>query len=191
MLILLMVKLKNISIYFKSDCCNDNKKDIENQEPNNGMGSLLVEPIPGRLERFFAWMKKHHKLDLQEICVTFKPKYHNMNMTMLHTKFKKTIQSYMAKYDYFKPVYLFIPEFNKSGMLHYHGVVYFDNANDYWTADLKRKLNSLYGRTEGKKIYNIENYINYIKKDIEKQKFTIKPFCSIHEELQGASEENA
>ena len=115
-------------------------------------------------------------LELHEICVTFKPKWHKMNSTYLHNKFKDWFKKFIIKHNYFKPSYLMIPEFNASGIIHYNGIVYFDNANDYWTAELKRLSNNRWGRTLGKKIYNIDNYITYITKDINKQKFSIKHF---------------
>lgn len=143
-----------------------------------GVLPLVETPIPPLMPdtdlkaNLFFSHKRH--LDLQEICITFKPSYHTLNPTTLHNAVHRHIKRYLQKYMYFKPVIYIVPEFNQSGILHYHGIVYFDNSNDYWVADLKRKLNNKYGRTKGKKIYNYDNYLKYIQKDIHKQRFTIK-----------------
>lgn len=170
------MKFKDISLYFKSDCCNTTEKPIGNTE----IGESLVEPIEknGTLERAFKFFHKICHLDIQEICCTFKPKYHQFNATALHNLFRKTIKKYFNKYSYFRGSYLFIPEYNSSGILHYHGIVYFHNANEYWSSDLKRMLNNKFGICKGKTVYDIANYKKYITKDLDKEKFTVRPFAS-------------
>lgn len=116
------------------------------------------------------------RLPLHEICVTFKPRYHSLNPTVLHNKFKSYFVKKMNELIIFQPSYIMIPEFNKSGILHYHGIIYFDNANDYWCAEIKRIINRTFGNTKGKQVHDIDNYVKYILKDIDKQKFTIKHF---------------
>lgn len=145
-----------------------------------GVSPLVETPPPPitpeeDLKAILFWNSKRH-LDLQEICITFKPKYHNLNSTYLHNILIKHIKKYLQKYNYFKPVIYLVPEFNNSGILHYHGIVYFDNSNDYWVADLKRRLNAKFGRTTGKSIHNLDNYLKYIQKDLHKQKFTINSY---------------
>lgn len=134
---------------------------------------------PADFSAQYTYFSDIKHLDIHEICVTFKPKYHHFNSSILHHKFKDFIKNYSLKYAYFKPVYIFIPEFNSSGILHYHGIIYFDNANDYWTADLKRVLNTKFGRTIGKKVHKFKNYWAYIMKDIHKGKLTIGPFTNV------------
>lgn len=152
------------------------------------IGEPLVEPIEKKEENLFLEPDYHvlkilklissklSHLPLEEICVTLKPKFHKHNSTFMHNKIKKFIMNYIKDHSYFKPLMIMIPEFNKSGILHYHGIIYFDNASDYWTADMKRRLNNKFGICCGKKVYNIDNYITYITKDIHNQKFTIRPF---------------
>lgn len=171
-----MPTLKDISLFFRSDCCN--KTVI-----NNGRVPSLVETLPEKLDHVYEQFNKLRHLDLQEICITYKPKYHKQNPTYLYTQTRDFITSYMKKHEYFKPLYIFYPEFTSQGILHLHGIVYFDNANDYWTAEIKRILNNKFGLTKGKKIYNLDNYWTYINKDIHKQKFTIQPFHNIREEV--------
>lgn len=156
-----MPKLKDLLIEV------DSKTLVESTPPQ-------ITPETDLKANLFFSHKRH--LDLQEICITFKPSYHKLNPTVLHNAVHKHIKKYFQKYMYFKPVIYMVPEFNQSGILHYHGIIYFDNSNDYWVADLKRKLNNKYGRTRGKSIHNYDNYIKYIQKDIHKQRFTIKSF---------------
>ena len=163
----------DLKVFF--ECCNKT-------EPSKKGGSPLVEPPPrpsAEYDSYHNRLKDLAHLDIQEICITYKPAHHKKNPTKLHRETKKFIQKFMKEHDYFKPTYIFIPEFNKAGILHYHGIIYFDNANDFWTAELKRRLNQRYGRTEGKKVHDLTNYWTYMTKDIHKQKFTIKPFTNI------------
>lgn len=178
-----MVKFKNIELFFQSDCCN---KTVNRSTEDRAIDSPLVESMPDppkNLLDIYNKFESMNHLDLQEICVTFKSKYHKMNTGYLHNNFKKWFVKWIKKHLYFKPTYIMIPEFTKAGVIHYHGIIYFDNANDYWTAEIKRLCNNKWGRTQGKKIYNIENYWKYITKDITKQKFSIKMFTNVLCEL--------
>jgi len=168
-----MPTFKDISIYFRSDCCNKTEIDP-------GIGSVpLVEPMPENWLHAYEQFKKIQHLDIQEICITYKQKFHTWNPSTLYNQTRDFIQKYTRKYTRFRPLYVFFPEFNSSGVLHLHGIIYFDDANDYWTADLKRMLNNKYGRTVGKRVFNLDNYWLYINKDINKNKFTIQPFTNI------------
>jgi len=166
-----MVTFKDISIYFKASCCNKiDSNPLSNLSPKKS-------PPSETLEKIYKKFSIYSYVDLQEICVTFSPKkYGEWNNTRIHNFFKKTVIQYCNKYSYFEPSYLFIPEFQKNGMVHYHGIMYFNNANDYWVAEFKRMCSIKFGITAGKTVHNIENYWKYITKDTEQEKFTILPF---------------
>lgn len=184
-------------------CCNGNKiTNSPTQAPNNSIVSTLGETMPEKrhtsedeqdddiwtptktvpytriYNRFLELYNK--KCDIQEFCITFKPRFHKDNATTLHIKVKKFFDNLRWEKESFRPSFLLMPEFNKSGILHYHGIIYFDDANEYWTAYVKRKCNSKFGNTKGKTIFNFDNYYTYMMKDKHKNKFTIQPIYYLH-----------
>lgn len=165
--------LKDISLYFKSNCCNETK-------PKHGMVSTLGETMPQKWHlRMYEHFWKHKHLPLHEICITFTPKWRKQNNLVLHTKLKEFIQRFMAKHQSKRPWYIFYPEFSPKGYLHYHGIIYFDNANDYWMSEIKCAIRNKFGNTEGKQIYNFSKYWAYMTKDKEKDLNNIKPYSNI------------
>lgn len=168
------IKKVNIEIYFNPKYRNDtNTNDREVQNP-------LVEPLPLTIHPYVKrYFKEISRLPIHEICITFKKTYHDMRATALHNKVREYIEKYTKKYEYFKPSYIFCPEYNASGILHYHGIIYFNNSNDYWTADLKRLLNNKFGRTKGKEVYSFKKYWQYMTKDTNKGKFTVRYFHNV------------
>lgn len=182
-----MVKLQDISIYFSSNCCN--KKSIENISQTHktpvGKVSSLGETLP---EKWHQQVENHFTsykhLPLHEVCVTFTPKWRRLNALILHTKFKGFIQKFMAKHKDKRPWYVFYPEYSPKGYLHYHGIIYFDNANDYWTNEIKRLVRNKFGNTEGKEIYNFSKYYLYMTKDKNKNIGQITPFTNVKVDSQ-------
>lgn len=164
------IKDNDLKVFF--NCCN-------RKEPSRDSTPLSNLCPPVTYEEEYKVLQGIEHLDIQEICITYKPKYHKKNPTTLHRETRKYIIRYMKEHEYFKPYYIFVPEFTKAGILHYHGIVYFDNANDYWVADLKRKLGIRFGITQGKAVSNLSNYWKYIMKDTQKQKFTIQVFSNL------------
>lgn len=167
---------KDISIYFQPKLqinkgCADSKPCRIQQPPTNDPDFDL--------DKCFNHFINHKHLELHEICITFNNKWIKMNSLLLHNHLRKYIQSFMAKNKGIKPWYVFMPEFSNSGRLHYHGIIYFDNANDYWISEFKRLLRNRYGRTEGKKIFCLDNYIAYIRKDEKKDIGNIQPYYYI------------
>lgn len=153
------MKFKDISLFFiiKSDCCI-----------NGGIGSeVLVEPMPEPAD-YFSQLDIMSHLELYEVCVTFASQTFS-NLT-LERDFTEKLTRYLKKFIFKKGVkcnyvLLFVPEYNKSGVLHYHGLVYFDNANYYHAHKLIRYCNRVFGRTQGKLVYNYDNYKKYMLKD--------------------------
>lgn len=166
---------KDISFYFQPKLsingCADSKPLSNPATP---------KPDPDYdLNKCFEHFDNNQHLDLHEICITFNNKWIKINALLLHNHLKKYIQSFMAKHRTLRPMYVFMPEFSNAGRLHYHGIIYFDNANDYWTSEFKRLLRNRYGRTEGKKIFNYEAYAAYIRKDEKKDIGNIQPFYKL------------
>lgn len=163
----------------KSSCCN---KSV-------GIGQPLVVPMhpePAELFRPFIEISQlpqnlQNDIDIHEFTVTFNPRKVTVKIDKaepgaandyIHDWFTRTITRYIKVY-LFKKVktkynILFVPEFTKAGLIHYHAIAYIENASDYYIAKLKTYCNREYGRCIGKKVYNINNYIKYISKDIGK-----------------------
>lgn len=138
----------------------------------------LVETMPKLRDELMGTFKKLSRLELHEFTITFdldKLGYaidcNNLN-DILEDKVAMFLLEWRKKLNnrkYAEDWCIFVqPEYTKVGVLHYHGIAYHDNANDYWNALLKRKLNGKFGRCTGKKIYDITNYITYISKDYKK-----------------------
>lgn len=154
-------KLRDISLYFKSSCCNTTNSSIVN---------TLVETMP----KLPASLPVKNNLPYYEFTSTFdlnKLRYSSdcidLN-SILYKKYKNTMIKYIKKYLIKKQkAYLFyaMPEYTKSGLLHFHVLCYFDNANDHYCNRLILYSGRKFGRTVGKKVYNKENYVRYISKD--------------------------
>lgn len=128
--------------------------------------------------------QKYQKLELHEFCITFKNKWTKVNVLTLHNNVTKYItklcQRWEKKLNYQHTMIILYPEFSSSSRFHYHGIAYFDNANEYYIHEFKRLLNNRYGRTTGKRIYNFNNYWKYITKDNEKNKGLIMPYAYVN-----------
>lgn len=133
-----------------------------------------LEAFNNHIEIFCHLQKQ--KINIHEITITFKPKYHDYNNLHLYSYAKDSITKWFRDIMYFKPNYLFVPEFTQMGILHFHGLLYIDNGCDYWVNETKRRFQTKFGRTKGKEIYSLHNYIKYILKDLGKSHYAIKPF---------------
>lgn len=158
--------LQDISIYF----------GIKRSATNHGIVSPLVETMPKLQDNL---LNKLSKLPVEEFTITFnlqKLKFasncENLNCILyklVYDLFRKWIKNNLSKQkDYI--IYM-IPEFHKSGIIHFHAIAYFDNANDYYINKLKILLNRKCGRTEGKKIYKLDNWYKYIHKEYKPENF--------------------
>lgn len=174
------MQLKDISIFFTPKCNNTEVINI-NKQSTVGRVSSLGETLPKKrhqqIEQLFS---KYKHLPLQEICVTFTTKWRKQNILLLHNNFRNYVDKHFKKHKDKRPLYCFYPEFSPKGYLHYHGIIYFDNANDYWTNETKRLIRNRYGNTEGKQIYNFTNYFTYMTKDKEKDIGNLQSFYGDH-----------
>lgn len=147
--------LKDISLYFKCSamCCNSEK----------GL-KVLVQPLQ-KIEPILEMLNDLKHLEIFEFCVTYQPNP-NSNLTNeydLREKLDKWVKRNTKKQKNY--VILLMPEYSKTGALHWHGMMYFDNANHYHCYKLIRYLNRVIGRTAGEPVKNYENYSNYMLKD--------------------------
>lgn len=118
---------------------------------------------------------------LHEMTITLRDKLLNSdkNLLIIHTEIKDYLLKKITK-DFVKQglkeyYLLIIPEFSKAGRLHYHVLMYMESS-EYYYAEIKRHCRRRFGRCEGKEIYNLENMINYTKKDINKNKGHVLPY---------------
>lgn len=127
----------------------------------------------------FALFRALSNCLIHEMTITFKDKHLDKNLLLVHTGVKDYLIKKITK-DFVKEglkqyTLLIIPEFSKTGRLHYHVLMYMDSS-EYYYAEIKRYLKRRYGRCEGKQIYNLENIILYLSKDIDKNKGNITPY---------------
>lgn len=174
------MKLQDISIYFTPKCCIKNI-EINKQKSTVGRVSSLGETLPEKRHQTIEQLFRTYKhLPLHEICVTFTPKWRKQNILSIHNNFRTYVDKLMKRNKDKKPIYCFYPEFSPKGSLHYHGIIYFDNANDYWVSEVKRLIRNRYGNTEGKAIYNFTNYFTYMTKDKGKDIGNLQSFYGDH-----------
>jgi hypothetical protein len=108
---------------------------------------------------------------LEEFCITLNTDNQQLNYLTNHNKVDKYISSWCKRNEELKPVYLIIAELNKSGMIHWHGVITFTwpEANSYFhIARFKDSLRKKFGRTVGKQVFSSKKYLKYISKDQNK-----------------------
>lgn len=168
------MKFKDIRIFFniKSQCCN------QLQDPLHGW-KTLVEPMQNP-ESYFENLARYKHLDLYEFCVTYDPNrkmkknrrtYYLDNNIHRETDLRESITKYISTKSFGEGkkisnyILLMFPEFNNMGVLHWHGMMYFNNANYYYCNKVISYFNKKYGRTRGKKVYNFDNYKSYMLKD--------------------------
>lgn len=150
-------KLFTLDRFFKTS----NKRSSDNRVPNPWRNSARK---PADLERL-------ENVTYYEMTVTFKPNKYQASKdpnTQIYTLFKDLIERYiLRKIHKSQTYYTFyaMPEFTKKGILHFHCVMYFDNANDYHCNNLIVYSNRHFGNTIGKEIYKMENFLKYISKD--------------------------
>lgn len=151
---------KDISIFFKSSCCNK----------TTGIVETLGETMP----RSPDTLVKILLVDYYEFTTTFdlsKLHYdrncHDLN-DILYKFYKETITKFIKKYIDKKQTYYMVysmPEYTKAGLLHFHTINYFDTGNEYYSAKLRLYSSRKFGNTLGKKVYDFNNYITYISKE--------------------------
>lgn len=164
----------NISkFFFNSKCCNTVKSNTYR------VVNSLVEPLRKKPALIMAPYIALSPALMHEFTVTFNlnklrfrtpASYQGLN-EILYDSFKEKIGRYVVSYLFPKKLevtyrILFVPEFMKNGMLHFHALAYIDNASHYYDAKLKNYCNKQFGRCTGKVIYNISNFTTYISKTI-------------------------
>lgn len=161
----------DISKFFlKSNCCIKNINNI------TCIGGSLVEPMPKTQAELISPFIQYKDL-CQELTITFNltklgfsPSCPDLDH-VLHNRVKTNIGKYIERYLFPKDIknqtfhLLLMPEYTSAGVLHFHAIVYISNAVEYYIAKLKRYCQTKFGRTLGKKIYNLDNYVTYIFKD--------------------------
>lgn len=159
-------KFKDISLYFKSDCCNKNETSV--------VSPTSCERAP-QLTSTFLEVSKYHTY-LKECCA--------INCTMIKTtitigtqwlgklsaddqyiQFVKQIKKHIPYHSKVKYIYHF--EYMKNGQLHAHGLEigsYQQRFHDSFVSFGKRNLNA-HSYVEVKNKNGIAEYLNYINKE--------------------------
>lgn len=150
-----------LNCYFNKTIINNTSGSTTLSEPrpdSQQLRAIIVEEIVKKLpiDQF-----------LQEVCITLRPTFHNKSSTDVYKLVKDYLYRYQKRYQHTGIKFVFTPEFNKMGILHFHGIVSFNEYTSNNVAEFKRKLNNKFGRTEGKQVQNIAKYIEYITKDTD------------------------
>lgn len=155
-----MIKLP-LNCYFNKTTINNTSglKPLSKPRPDSHqLRSQIIENIvkPAIIDQY-----------LQEVCITLHPKYHNRSSTDMYDQVSQYLKRYHRRYQHTGIKFVFTPEYNKQGIIHFHGIVSFTEDTKYNISEFKRKLNLKFGRTEGKQVQNIMKYIEYITKDTD------------------------
>lgn len=167
-------------------------KKIFNQVTEHG-GKPLSPPCPADYNHVWNHFANYSEVyNLQEVCITFRSKYHQLEASRLYRESKTYLQRYFRRIRKTGVNYIAVPEFNRSGILHYHLLIMFFNVQDteYHIARFKRIVGNKYGRTVGKQAIYLfpsgdgdkkkKGYLKYMQKDINKLKHGyIRPFFHI------------
>lgn len=105
---------------------------------------------------------------LEEFCITLNTINQNKNYLEMHNEVSDYMKRWCKRNEDLKPIYLLVAELNKSGMIHWHGVITFTwpEANTYFhIARFKDSLRKKFGRTVGKEVFSPKKYLEYISKD--------------------------
>ena len=117
-------------------------------------GQPLASPCPENYNHIWDHFTTHSEIyNLQEVCITLKVKYHQLDSRVMYTDVKSYIHRAFRRLRRLKPNYIFVPEYTKSGIIHFHGLIMFFNCQDteYWIAEFKRKVNNKYGGSRERK----------------------------------------
>ena len=153
-------------------------------------GSILARPCTTDYNHVWNHFKNYSEVyNLQEVCITFRPKFHQLEASRLYRESKTYLQKYFNRIRKTGVNYVIVPEFNKSGILHYHCLIMFFNIQDteYHIARFKRIMNNKYGNCKGSQVFNLlphgskdkKGYLMYLQKDIDKNVGYIRPFYKI------------
>ena len=158
------MRIKNINFFFKPSCCVNCTCDNCISIGSNP----LVEPMPAS-SGIFEYLDTIKHLDIYEFCITYDPR-DNLSNKSRERNTRNKIGKYLKSKSFHegtrnKYIILMLPEYNSSGILHWHGMMYFDNANYYYVHKLIRYCQRQFGRTMGKKVFNYDNYKTYMLKD--------------------------
>lgn len=162
-----MVKFKDISIFFMSSCCN--KKGKEKSDKTENRGSLLGEPLPKFWKKIIKAIDNPGR-ELHECTITFTNKMLRLNLLVIHNMLRGYVERYakrVKKKHNIKFSYIMVPEFSKTGRLHFHAVLY-SEGYEIHIHDFKHRVRNKFGNTEGKMINNKQKWFDYISKDLEK-----------------------
>lgn len=170
-----MVLFRDIRMYFKSSCCNDNSV-----VDSDGAELSLDQTLPNLTElRDFL----RGSYQIYEVTLTFSPK--KLRAERFETDhyaagvLLRRFISYLRKKG---AKWFLIPEFTKAGALHYHGVLKFMDYSDsmhsfnYYKRNIGilkyRQIEDLYGEyklTHAKG--SLEGWHTYITKDKDKMNY--------------------
>lgn len=148
------------------------------------VSNTLVETMPGRGPKILLLIdgfKPYWKLQAQYGAHAFminpnphKPKYNGVEAiqqygaVMLTIKKYFNLQRFKQKHMHTYYSWVLLPEFSQTGKFHMHGMIYFENANDYWIADFYQWCNRYIGFTGGKTVHDFEKAWEYMIKDYHK-----------------------
>lgn len=153
-------------------------------------GQPLARPCPTNYSHVWDHFKNYSEVyNLQEVCITFKPKYHQLEASRLYRESKTYLQRYFHRSRKLGVNYMAVPEFSKNGILHYHLIIMYFNVQDteYHISEFKRIIGNKYGNTKGSQVANLlasadgknKGYLKYMQKDILNNKGYIRPFYHI------------
>lgn len=172
-------------------------KCMKREKPSQSIVVTLVETMPEKRLEILAAFEEIRHLDIHEFTITFNLRKLGFDIACinlnesLHQQVSEFLRKWELKFKrkkYLADWCIFVqPEYHSNGVLHYHGIAYFDNANDYWVSLLKRQLNGKFGRSLGKKIHDLTNYVKYISKDYNPHN-THNPLC-VHNRGWGSERE--
>jgi hypothetical protein len=146
-------QLRDISIFFKSSCCNK-ESDPENEK----FSSCQIAP-----EKVRQYFEDLEGTDLKAATITIgNVKYGKLAYYEQHAEFEKAIKRLPKQARYY-----FRYEFQKNGQLHAHGIVY--NLYDQPYFDIMSRFGTRNTKKESyQEIKHLKQYLDYMEKDMDK-----------------------
>lgn len=161
-----MTKLKDISLFFISDCCNGGAKPLSKRPP-------AIDPIKYFQKRFNTLPEHNESLHAATITIG-NVYYGKMSSEQQYKHFVKAIKNCYPYNGETKYVFYF--EFQKNGQLHAHGAIY--NGYQSRFADHFNKFGLRNCHDLSYQQIKKSDYFSYIIKEKEKMK-KYKPIHNI------------
>lgn len=153
-----MTKLKDISLFFISDCCNGSAKPLSKRSRN-------IDPMP-YFHKIFNSLPEHNE-SLHAATITIGNVHYGRMSSQ--DQYKHMVKAIKQCYPYHgETKYAFYFEYQKNGQLHAHGVVY--NGYQSKFIDHFNKFGNRNTHDASYQLIKKSDYFSYIQKEKEKMK---------------------